>query len=154
MVDDNVGNQVSHNAVQNDGNEVGKNVVQNPSIQIIENMNGLSVVSKIANQYGNRNLQIAQEEEARIQSTQKEFEFMDATDAYEETKRVKANCILENNLQQASTSEEQYTKLLEPISEPHEVPQNDSNVISEVSSVEQGEGIVEQHSTNVEETRV
>ncbi|GKD28732.1 hypothetical protein Tco_1239510, partial [Tanacetum coccineum] len=35
------------------------------------------------------------------------------------------------------TQEEKYTELLEPIPEPHQVPQNDSNVISEVSSVEQ-----------------
>ncbi|GJS81224.1 retrovirus-related pol polyprotein from transposon TNT 1-94 [Tanacetum coccineum] len=35
------------------------------------------------------------------------------------------------------TQEEQYTELLEPIPEPHQVPHNDSNVISEVSSVEQ-----------------
>nr|GEV58508.1 hypothetical protein [Tanacetum cinerariifolium] len=115
------------------------------------------------------NMQIAQpEEEAGIQSTQEEFGFMATADAYEETKRVKANCILENNLQQASTSGTQfdkalvydsdesaeYTELLEPIPEPHQVPQNDSNVISEVSSVEQGGGTVEQHPTNVEETRV
>ncbi|GKB66668.1 hypothetical protein Tco_0928080 [Tanacetum coccineum] len=90
MVDDNVGNQVRQNAVQNDGNEVGKNAVQNPSIQIVENINGLSVVLEIANQYGNGNvlhhrlrkrdaaylqqqLQIALEEEAWIQSTQEEF---------------------------------------------------------------------------------
>nr|GFA31010.1 hypothetical protein [Tanacetum cinerariifolium] len=35
------------------------------------------------------------------------------------------------------THEEQYTKLLKPIPEPHQVQQNDSNVISEVSSMEQ-----------------
>ncbi|GJW23614.1 integrase, catalytic region, zinc finger, CCHC-type containing protein [Tanacetum coccineum] len=152
MVDDNVGNQVRQNVVQNDGNEVGQNAVQNPGIQIVENMNGLSVVSEIANQYGNGNvvtapaegngngingnpircyncrgeghyasnctvkprkrdaaylqqqLQIAQEEEAGIQSTQEEFEFMAAADAYEETKRVKVNCTSEDTLQQASTS--------------------------------------------------
>ncbi|GJW18448.1 retrovirus-related pol polyprotein from transposon TNT 1-94 [Tanacetum coccineum] len=52
------------------------------------------------------------------------------------------------------TQEEQYTELLEPIPEPHQVPQNDSNVVSEVSSVEQGGGTVEQHPANVEETRV
>ncbi|GKD70710.1 hypothetical protein Tco_1324800, partial [Tanacetum coccineum] len=52
------------------------------------------------------------------------------------------------------TQEEQYTELLEPIPEPHQVPQNDSNVISKVSSVEQGGGTVEQHPANVEETRV
>ncbi|GKD20401.1 zf-CCHC domain-containing protein, partial [Tanacetum coccineum] len=115
MVDDNVGN---HN---------------------VKNMNGLSVDSEIANQYGNGNvvtapaegngngingnpircyncrgeghyarnctvkprkrdaaylqhqLQIAQKEEARIQITQEEFEFMAAADAHEETERVKVN---------------------------------------------------------------
>ncbi|GKA14551.1 hypothetical protein Tco_0694197, partial [Tanacetum coccineum] len=50
------------------------------------------------------------------------------------------------------TQGEQYTKLLEPIPKPHQVPQNNSNVISEVSSMEQGGGIVEQHSVTVEET--
>ncbi|GKB18582.1 hypothetical protein Tco_0852505 [Tanacetum coccineum] len=152
MVDDNVGNQVRHNAVQNDGNEVGQNAVQNPGIQIVENMNGLSVVSEIANQYGNGNvvttpaegngngingnpircynyrgegyyasnctlksrkrdaaylqqqLQIAQEEEVGIQSTQKEFKFMTTVDAHEEIERVKVNCTSEDTLQQASIS--------------------------------------------------
>ncbi|GJU93928.1 hypothetical protein Tco_1318684 [Tanacetum coccineum] len=33
--------------------------------------------------------------------------------------------------------EEQYTELLEPIPEPYQVQQNNSNVISEVSGVEQ-----------------
>ncbi|GJY80164.1 hypothetical protein Tco_0492915 [Tanacetum coccineum] len=152
MVDDNVRNYVRHNAVQNDGNTVGQNAVHNPGIQIVENINGLSVVSEIANQHGNGNvvtapakgngngingnsircynyrgeghyasnyivkprkwdaaylqqqLHIAQEEEAGIQSTQEEFEFIAAVDAYEETKRVKVNCTLEDTLQQASTS--------------------------------------------------
>nr|GEW84244.1 ribonuclease H-like domain-containing protein [Tanacetum cinerariifolium] len=35
------------------------------------------------------------------------------------------------------TQKEQFTKLLEPIPESHQVPQNDNNVISEVTSVEQ-----------------
>nr|GEW95958.1 hypothetical protein [Tanacetum cinerariifolium] len=47
---------------------------------------------------------------------------------------------------------EQYTELLEPILEPHQVPQNDNNVIYEDSSVEQSRGTVEQHPANVEET--
>nr|GEU96244.1 hypothetical protein [Tanacetum cinerariifolium] len=51
------------------------------------------------------------------------------------------------------TQEDQYTELLEPIPESHQVPQNDSNVISEVTSVEQSGKTVEQHPTNVEETR-
>ncbi|GKA38886.1 gag-pol polyprotein [Tanacetum coccineum] len=155
MVDENVGNQVRHNAVQNDGNEVGQNAIQNPGIQIVENMNGLRVVSEIANQYRNGNgvtaptegngngiygnpircyncrgdghyasnctvkprkqdaaylqqqLQIAQEEEAGIRSTQEELDFMTAADAHEETKRVNVNYTSEDTLQQASTSRTQ-----------------------------------------------
>ncbi|GJT39213.1 hypothetical protein Tco_0939078 [Tanacetum coccineum] len=61
------------------------------------------------------------------------------------------NCY-NNEIFNMFTQEEKYTELHEPIPEPHQVPQNDSNVISQVSSVEQGGGIVEQHSANVEET--
>nr|GEV45639.1 hypothetical protein [Tanacetum cinerariifolium] len=109
MVDDNVRNQVRHNAVQYDGNEVGQNAVQNPGIQIVENLKGLSVVSEIKNQYGNGNVETTSaegngnginEEEAGIQSTQEKFEFMAAADAYEETGRVKVNCTSEDTLQQ------------------------------------------------------
>nr|GEU67371.1 RNA-directed DNA polymerase, eukaryota, reverse transcriptase zinc-binding domain protein [Tanacetum cinerariifolium] len=137
--------------------------------------------------YLQQQIQMAQEEEAGIQSTQEEFEFMAAADAYEETERVKANYTLENDLQQALTfgtqsnkasiydsdgsakvhlsencydndifnmftQEEHYTKLLEPIPEPHQVPQNNSNVISEVSSFEQDEGTIDQHLATIEET--
>ncbi|GJV32413.1 hypothetical protein Tco_1392813 [Tanacetum coccineum] len=113
MVDDNAGNQVRHNAVQNDGNEVRQNAVQNPGIQIVENMKRLSVVLEIANQYGNGNVETTSaegngnginEEEAGIQSTQEEFKFIAAADAYKETERVKVNCTSEDTLQQASTS--------------------------------------------------
>nr|GEU41271.1 hypothetical protein [Tanacetum cinerariifolium] len=50
------------------------------------------------------------------------------------------------------TQEEQYTELLEPILEPHQVQQNDSNVISEASSMKQGRGTVDQHHSSIEET--
>nr|GEV64590.1 hypothetical protein [Tanacetum cinerariifolium] len=60
----------------------------------------------------------------------------------------------DNEIFNMFTQEEQYTELLEPISEPHQVPQNDNNVIYEDSSVEQSGGTVEQHHANVEETRV
>ncbi|GKA36540.1 hypothetical protein Tco_0723031, partial [Tanacetum coccineum] len=53
---------------------------------------------------------------------------------------------------QALTSEEQYTELLEPISEPHQLQQNDSNVISTVASVEQSVRTVKQNPATVEET--
>nr|GFA18747.1 hypothetical protein [Tanacetum cinerariifolium] len=63
------------------------------------------------------------------------------------------NCY-DNEIFNMFTQEEHYTKLLKPILEPHQVPQNDNNVISEVSNVEQSRGTVEQHPVNVEETRV
>nr|GEX74844.1 integrase, catalytic region, zinc finger, CCHC-type, peptidase aspartic, catalytic [Tanacetum cinerariifolium] len=52
------------------------------------------------------------------------------------------------------TQKEQYTELLEPIPKSHQVPQNDNNVISEVTSVEQSKETVEQHPANVEETQI
>nr|GEX24450.1 hypothetical protein [Tanacetum cinerariifolium] len=63
------------------------------------------------------------------------------------------NCY-DNDIFNMFTQEEQYTELLEPIPKPHKVPQNDSNVIFKVSSVEQGGRTVEQHPANVEETHV
>nr|GEX43279.1 hypothetical protein [Tanacetum cinerariifolium] len=61
------------------------------------------------------------------------------------------NCY-DNKIFNMFTQEEQYTELLEPILEPHQVQQNDSNIISEDFSVEQDGGIVDQHPTTVEET--
>ncbi|GJR49942.1 copia protein [Tanacetum coccineum] len=62
------------------------------------------------------------------------------------------NCY-DNEIFNMFTQEEQYTELLEPIPEPHQVQQNDSNVISDVSSVEQDGGTVDQHPATIEETR-
>nr|GEY18424.1 hypothetical protein [Tanacetum cinerariifolium] len=62
------------------------------------------------------------------------------------------NCY-DNEIFNMFTQEEQYTELLEPIPKSHQVPQNDNNVISEVTSVEQSGEIVEQHHVNVKETR-
>ncbi|GKD79887.1 hypothetical protein Tco_1342508, partial [Tanacetum coccineum] len=107
MLDDNVGNQVRQNVVQYDGNEAGKNAVQNPSIQNVENMNRLKghyasnciVKSRKRDAaYLQQQLQIAQEEEVGIQSTQEEFEFMTVADAHEVTERVKVNYTSEDTL--------------------------------------------------------
>ncbi|GJU96425.1 hypothetical protein Tco_1321181 [Tanacetum coccineum] len=62
------------------------------------------------------------------------------------------NCY-DNEIFNMFTQEEQYTDLLEPIPEPHQVQQNDSNVISKISSVVQEGGTVDQHPATVEETR-
>nr|GEV25300.1 hypothetical protein [Tanacetum cinerariifolium] len=62
------------------------------------------------------------------------------------------NCY-DNEMFNMFTQEEQYTELLEPIPESHQVLQNDNNVISKVTSMEQNEETVEQHPANVEETR-
>nr|GEU30357.1 hypothetical protein [Tanacetum cinerariifolium] len=59
----------------------------------------------------------------------------------------------DNEIFNMFTQEEQYTELLEPIPEPLQVPQNDNNVISEVTDVEQGRETVEQHPANFEEIR-
>nr|GEV68544.1 hypothetical protein [Tanacetum cinerariifolium] len=62
------------------------------------------------------------------------------------------NCY-DNEIFNMFTQEEQYTELLEPIPEQHQVPHNDNNFVSEVTSVEQNRETVEQHLTNFEETR-
>nr|GEV65614.1 hypothetical protein [Tanacetum cinerariifolium] len=65
---------------------------------------------------------------------------------------VHENCN-DNEIFNMFTQEEQYIELLEPIPESQQVPQNDNDVISDDTSVEQGEETVEQHSANFEESR-
>nr|GEW44643.1 hypothetical protein [Tanacetum cinerariifolium] len=95
-------------------------------------------------------LLIAQKEEAGIQLQTKEFDLIAIATDLDEIEEVNANCILMANQQQASTSEEQYTELLEPIPEPHQVPPNDNNVISEQAQKKQqslydGKVLLEKH---------
>nr|GEX32468.1 hypothetical protein [Tanacetum cinerariifolium] len=59
----------------------------------------------------------------------------------------------DNEISNMFTQEEQYTELLEPIPESHQVPQTDNDVIHVDTSVEQGGETVEQHPVNFEETR-
>nr|GFD10733.1 hypothetical protein [Tanacetum cinerariifolium] len=63
------------------------------------------------------------------------------------------NDCYDNEIFNMFTQEEQYTELLEPIPESHQVSQNDNNVVSEVTSVEQSGETVAQQPVNVEETR-
>nr|GFB79367.1 Gag-Pol polyprotein [Tanacetum cinerariifolium] len=78
----------------------------------------------------------------------------DSTPVYDTdgSAEVHENCD-DNEIFNMFTQEEQYTELLEPIPEPQQVPQNDNNVISEATNVEQGGETVEQHSANFEEIR-
>ncbi|GJS31246.1 hypothetical protein Tco_0491866 [Tanacetum coccineum] len=58
----------------------------------------------------------------------------------------------DNDIFNMFTQDEEYTELLEPIPKLHQVQQNDSNVISVVSSVEQSEGTVDQNPATSKET--
>nr|GEU81214.1 integrase, catalytic region, zinc finger, CCHC-type, peptidase aspartic, catalytic [Tanacetum cinerariifolium] len=109
-------------------------------------------------------LLIAQKEEAGIQLQAKEFDLMQASTSGTQTDKApiydsdgsgevhKYEDCYDNDIFNMFAQEEQYTELLEPIPKSHQVPQNDNNVISKVTSVEQSGGTVEQHPVNVEET--
>nr|GFB20918.1 hypothetical protein [Tanacetum cinerariifolium] len=144
-----------------------QNAVQNLRVQNVRNQNGLIGVQRNGNQNGNL-VAVRAEGNASGQNGNQIRCYNCRGVAYlVEIKEVNTNCILMANLQQASTSGTQtnsapvydtdgsaeYTELLEPIPEPHKVLQNDNNVISEVSSVEQRGGTLEQHPANVEETQ-
>nr|GEY15351.1 hypothetical protein [Tanacetum cinerariifolium] len=75
----------------------------------------------------------------------------DITDPTNRSAEVHENCD-DNEIFTMFTQEEQYTELVEPIPETHQVPLNDNDVISEDTSVEQGGETVEQHPVNFEET--
>nr|GEW94246.1 hypothetical protein [Tanacetum cinerariifolium] len=78
----------------------------------------------------------------------------DSTPVYDTdgSAEVHENCD-DNEIFNMFTQEEQYTELLEPIPESHQVLQNDNDVISKDTSMEQGGETVEQHPANFEETR-
>nr|GFC06680.1 hypothetical protein [Tanacetum cinerariifolium] len=65
----------------------------------------------------------------------------DSTPVYDTdgSAEVHKNCD-NNEIFNMFTQEEQYTELLEPIPESHQVPQNDNDIISEDTGVEQGGG--------------
>nr|GEU36992.1 hypothetical protein [Tanacetum cinerariifolium] len=170
----NVGNLNGYNDVQNVRNQVIQNVVQNPRIQMVGNQNGLIGVPGNGNQNpnGNGNLVTARAEAdldeieevnancilmANLQQASTLGTQTDKAPVYDSNGSDEVhnyeNCY-DNEIFNMFTEEEQYTELLKPILEPHQVPHNDNNVIYEVSSVEQNGGTVEQHPANVEETPI
>nr|GFB96183.1 hypothetical protein [Tanacetum cinerariifolium] len=124
MVRGNDGNQFRQYARQNAGNLTGYNDVQNIGNLVIQNALQNPRVQNVGNQNG----------------------------LIDGSVEVHENCD-DNEIFNMFTQEEQYTELLEPIPESHQVPQNDNNVISEDTSVEQGGERVEQHPVNFKETR-
>ncbi|GKE15281.1 retrovirus-related pol polyprotein from transposon TNT 1-94 [Tanacetum coccineum] len=157
--------------------------VQNPGVQNVGNHNGIIVVPGIANpntnQIGNGNVVAARAEgnangnndnqircyncrglghlarncteEAGIQLQAEEFDLMAAAGDLDEIEEVNANCILMANLQQASTSGTQTDKA--PVYDSDGSAENNSDVISAVSSVKQNGGTIEQNPATVKETR-
>ncbi|GJT53086.1 hypothetical protein Tco_0988140 [Tanacetum coccineum] len=125
---------------------VVQNAIQNPGVQNVGNQNGLIIVSRIANQNPNRNGNVVA---ARGKGNTIGNNAV-ATDL-DEIEEVNANFILMANLQQASTSGTQTNKA--PVYDSDGSVENDSNVIYEVSSVEQEGGTVDQHLATIKETQ-
>nr|GEU97521.1 hypothetical protein [Tanacetum cinerariifolium] len=148
----NVGNLNRYNDLQNVRNRVVQNAVKNLRVQNME----IRMARAKGNAAGHNGNQIRcyncrGKEEAGIQLQAEEFDLMVAVVDLDEIKDLNANCILMANLQQASTSGTQTDKA--PVYDTNGSAENDNNVISEVTSVEQSGETVEQHPVNVEETR-
>nr|GEY53684.1 hypothetical protein [Tanacetum cinerariifolium] len=173
---ENVENLNGYNDVHNVENHVIQIAVQNPRIQNAGNQSGLIGVLGNANQNlnGNGNLVAARAkadldeieevnsncilmanlQQASTSGTQTDKAPVYDSDGSAEVHKYENS--YDNEIFEIFTmftQEEQYTELLEPILEPHQVSQNGNNVISKVSSVEQSGGTVEQHPVNVEKTR-
>ncbi|GJX98403.1 hypothetical protein Tco_0355422 [Tanacetum coccineum] len=128
-----------HELKQNVGNQHGLIVVlgiSNPNVNQQGNGNVIAARAKGNGNGNNRN----QTDRAPVYDLDGSAEVHEYENCYN------------NEIFNTFTQEEQYTKRLEPIPEPHQVQQNDSNVIFVVFSVEQSGGIVEQHPTTIEET--
>nr|GFA71953.1 hypothetical protein [Tanacetum cinerariifolium] len=96
-------------------------------------------------------LLIAQKKEAGIQLQAEGFDFMATAGDLDEIEEVNANCILMDNLQQASTSGTQLNKAL--VSDTDSSAENDNHVTSVAPSMVQSVGTVETSFAPNEETR-
>nr|GFC37636.1 hypothetical protein [Tanacetum cinerariifolium] len=116
MVRGNGGNQFRQYARQNAGNPNGYNAVQNVRNQVAPNLR----VQNVRNQNGLIGVQ--------GNGNQNQI----GNDGLAEVHENYDN----NEIFNMFIQEDQYTELLEPIPELQQVPQNDNNVISEVTDVE------------------
>nr|GEY19489.1 hypothetical protein [Tanacetum cinerariifolium] len=138
MVGGNGGNPFRQYAGQNVRNQNGYNAVQNVKNQN-PNGNGNVVAARAdGNAIGNNGNQI------------RCYNCRGLADL-DEIEEANANCILMANLQQVSTSSTQTDKA--PVYDSDGSAENDNNAISEVYSVEQGGGTVDQHPVTFGKTR-
>nr|GEZ46339.1 hypothetical protein [Tanacetum cinerariifolium] len=130
---------------------------QEPRIQLQAEEFDFMAAAGIANQNGTGNIVAVRAKgtgygnQARIQLQAEEFDFMAAADGSAEV-QLNDNCY-DNEIFNMFAQEEQYTDLLEPISEPQIVPQNDNHVTFVAQSMVQSGGTVETSSAPNEETR-
>nr|GEZ59130.1 hypothetical protein [Tanacetum cinerariifolium] len=122
MVGGNGGNQFRQYAGQNAGNPTRYNDVIGNQNQIGNgNLVAARAEGNAAGQNGNQ-IRCYNCRGVGIQLQAEEYDLMAAVADLDEIEEVNANCILMANLQQALTSEEQYTELLERIPESHQIP--------------------------------
>nr|GEX65745.1 retrovirus-related Pol polyprotein from transposon TNT 1-94 [Tanacetum cinerariifolium] len=153
-------NQNGINAVQNVENQVVQNAVQNLEVQNVGNQNGLNVVPRITNQNQNRNGNVvaARAEGNATGNNDNQIRCYNCRGLghfarnYGSAKVHNYDNCYDNEIFSMFTQEEQYTELLDPILEPHQVLQNDNNVIFEVSSMEQDGRTIDLHPATVEKT--
>nr|GEV23092.1 hypothetical protein [Tanacetum cinerariifolium] len=132
MVGGNGGNQFRQYAGQNAWNPAGYNDV-------------------IRNQHVLREMQLGKWKPDKVLQLQgKEYDLMAIAADLDEIEEVNANYILMANLQQASTSGTQTNSAL--VYDTDRSAENDNDIISEDTSVEQSGETVEQHHANFEET--
>nr|GEV36576.1 retrovirus-related Pol polyprotein from transposon TNT 1-94 [Tanacetum cinerariifolium] len=133
----------------------GMNMGQDGQMQMVGGNGGHQfrqyVGKNVGNLNGHNDVQNVGNQQASTSGTQTDKAPVYDSDGSAELHNYE-NCY-DNEIFNMFTQEEQYTELLEPIPEPHQEPQNDNNVISEVSSVEQSGETVEQHPANVKETQ-
>nr|GFA82161.1 hypothetical protein [Tanacetum cinerariifolium] len=144
----NAGNPAGYNHVIE--NQVNQNAVQNQRIPNVGNKNGLIGVQ------GNGNLVAARAEGNAADQNGNQIRCYNCRGVGHYAR----NCTFRPRRRDAAylqtqlliAQKEEYTELLEPISESHQVPQNDNDVIFEDTNVEQGRETVKQHTVNFEET--
>nr|GFA71035.1 hypothetical protein [Tanacetum cinerariifolium] len=136
MVGGNSGNQFRQHAGQNARNLAGYNDVIGNQIRCY-NCRGIADLDDIE-EVNAKCILMANLQQASTSGTQ-----FDSTPVYDTDGSAEVHKNYDDNeIFNMFTQEEQYTELLEPILELHQVPHNDNDVVFEVTGVEQGGEIV------------